>query len=443
MTIKVGAVALVMSLLSSPSFAETGPDTYTLGEVIAFGLKNSGSIRSARADVEIEATNLRSAEADRLPRLELSSGVTRFKYPTPITPIYGSPPANLHFPEFDTTIYDAGLSFSLPLYRGGRLGRAVTIAEVKRSIAEDIYRMNVSELVYNLTSTFYKILQLGKFLKANEETVKQLETHRKNVELALNAGTVAKVELLKTETELAHASQSELIAKNNLESAYELLKTLMGVEDMDRKIILVEEVGTDDACPPLADSAAAAVRYRPDYQAALKKVRVSEERLARARGRSLPSINLMSEYSEKSGTDRDFEENWTLGLRLSMPIFEGGAISADVGRAMAELEKAREEERMLRLSITREVRDAYLSIENAGKRIEVAERAILSAKENERIEQLRYKTGAGTSTDVIDAQTVLLRAETDYYQALFDRAIAFAALRKAVGEEHTFKGEAR
>ncbi len=56
------------------------------------------------------------------------------------------------------------------------------------------------------------------------------------------------------------------------------------------------------------------------------------------------------------------------------------------------------------------------------------------------MEKLKYNTGAGTSTDVIDAQTVLLRAETDHYQALFDREIAFAYLKKAIGEDE-YEGE--
>ena len=59
-----------------------------------------------------------------------------------------------------------------------------------------------------------------------------------------------------------------------------------------------------------------------------------------------------------------------------------------------------------------------------------------------RIEVLRYDTGGGTSTDVIDAQTALLRAETDNYQALFDRETALAYLKKAVGEDE-YDGEVR
>lgn len=421
-------------LITSAAAAEDGAITYSLEDVIAYGLKNNSRIRSARTDIDIETSGLRSAKADRMPRLDLSSGVTKYKYPAPLTPIYGSPTSGITFPEFDRTLYDAGVSFILPLYRGGRLDRGVAIAELRKSIAEDLFRMDRQELVYNLTSMYYKILQIEKLRQANDESVKQLEAHKKNVELFFKAGTVPKVELLKTDTELAHARQSALITKNALESAYELLKTLMGVEDMNRKIMLAGEAGVDERYPSLDESVNAAFLKRPDYQATTKKLKISEERVGLAQGRRFPALNMVGDFNEKSGTDDDFKENWTLGLRLSMPIFDGGTISADVSRSKMELLKAKEDERALRLEITREVRDAHLSIENAGDRINAASTAVESAKENLRIEQLKYKTGAGTSTDVIDAQTILLRAETDYYQALYDKYIALASLRRAIGE---------
>jgi len=192
--------------------------------------------------------------------------------------------------------------------------------------------------------------------------------------------------------------------------------------------------GVDERYPSLDESVNAAFTKRPDYQALIKKLKIAEERVGLARGRRWPALNVVGDFNERSGTDNDFKENWTLGLRLSMPIFDGGAISADVSRSKMELLKAKEDERALRLEITREVRDAHLSIENAADRINAASTAVESAKENLRIEQLKYKTGAGTSTDVIDAQNVLLRAETDYYQALYDKFIALASLRRAIGE---------
>lgn len=122
-------------------------------------------------------------------------------------------------------------------------------------------------------------------------------------------------------------------------------------------------------------------------------------------------------------------------MRLSVPIFDGGLIRSEISKEKKEMEKVREEERSLRLDIIREIKDSYLNIENAGERIGVSQKAVEEAKENLRIEVLKYETGSGTSTDVIDSQTMLLRAETDYLQAIYDKNIAIASLRRAIGED--------
>lgn len=118
-----------------------------------------------------------------------------------------------------------------------------------------------------------------------------------------------------------------------------------------------------------------------------------------------------------------------------MPLLDGGLIRSEINKQKVELEKVKEEERSLRLAITRDVRDAHLSIANAQERIDVTRMAIESARESLRVELLKYETGAGTNTDVLDAQTASLRAETDYCQALFDKEAAIAYLKKAIGED--------
>ena len=124
-------------------------------------------------------------------------------------------------------------------------------------------------------------------------------------------------------------------------------------------------------------------------------------------------------------------------MRLTIPVFDGGLIRSEVDREKTELEKVRQEERLVRLNISREVRDARLSVVNTSDRIKVAEKAIESARETVRVERLKFVAGSGTTTDVIDSRTALLRAESDYYQALYDREIALASLRKAMGEYPT------
>lgn len=435
----------------APSVPVEGKDTLTLVQVIECALKNSPVLAQSAKNVEVEGYGILSAKADRMPKVDFLSAVTRYRYPTPVTPITGFPsprPGGVidssGFPRFDETILDTGLAFRLPLYKGGRLQRAVHIAEMRKVLAEDNLGVTRQELIYNVTSVYYKICQLEKLVQAHEAGVRQLELHRRNAESLLQAGSVPRVDLLKTDVELAHARQDLLLVQNSVASAYALLKGLMGMEDQEPTFAIVHDLATPssvwgEACKlsgeALREVTENALTRRPEHRALVQRIRIAEERVKVAQGKRLPEIALSGEVSERSGEDLNYEDNWNVSLRVTVPIVDGGSIAAEVKRERAELAKLRDEERELRISVAREIKDALLAMENAEKRVEVARESIGAARENLRVERLKYEAGAGTSADVIDARTALVRTETEHYQGLYDRNIAVTSLRKALGED--------
>lgn len=425
---------LGIAMLSNFAFADE-KTSYTLREAVQYALKNNPAIRQGEYDIKIEAYSINAAMARKMPRVDFKGGLTNYRYASPVTPISGFPEGASGFPEFDRTIYDMGVTFNLPLYMGGRLNREVRIAEIRKEAAVDMFDAGRQELIYNITSIYHKIYQLEKLLEANKASVKQLEAHMDVVELFLKAGTVPVVELLKTEVELAHARQNVIVVRNSLDGVYELLKNLMGIDDVNGKITIKHDLNPDDKYPDFNEAVNRAFSQRPDYQAVLKMQNMAEERVKLAEGKRFPGVYMSGEYYKRSGAGFDFRENWNIGIRFSLPIFDGGLIRAEINREKRIAEKTAEDVRALRLEIIREIKDAYINIENADKRIEVAKKAIEAARENLRIEMLKYEIGAGTSTDVIDARTAMLRAETDYYQAVYDKRMAIVSLRKAVGDD--------
>jgi outer membrane protein len=426
-------VTLILVFSSMPSRGSEW--NFDLPSAIQFALRNNPSLRSAQRSIEAEAYGIETAKADRLPKFDLGSGITRYRYPTPLTPIVIEPPlVEVTLPDFEKTIYDGGISFRLALFRGGRIVRNIRIAEMRKSMAEDNYGAARQDLAYNVTSVYHKILQLQRLLVSNEASVNQLERHRKDVEEYLRAGTVARVDLLSTEVELAHARQNALMVRNNLQSALELLRNLMGLDEPEAVISIVEPPSVERSYPSDEEAIGAALKERPDYRAIAKKQRIAEERVKAAQGKRLPDVSAAGEYVKRAGENTDAKENWYVGARMTFPLFDGGLITAEIGREKVELEKVKEEERATRLSIVREVKDARLTIASASDRLKAAQVAIDSAREALRVERLKYDTGAGTNTNVIDAQTALLRAETDRYQAIYDREVGFALLRKSMGE---------
>jgi outer membrane protein TolC len=88
-------------------------------------------------------------------------------------------------------------------------------------------------------------------------------------------------------------------------------------------------------------------------------------------------------------------------------------------------------------NLSLEVKRAYLKTAETEKNVGTAEKSIEQARENLRINQERYKEQVATTTDVLDAQTLLARAMTNYYNALYDFKIAKASLLRAMGQDTT------
>ncbi len=229
--------AVWLGLLLCPSPCRADEMTLDLESALRFALKHNPGLRISEKDVATEKYGVEAAKAERMPKVDFGTGATRYRYPTPLTPLVlpstltPASLASLEVPDFERTIYDAGASFRLPLYRGGRITANIRVAEMRKALAQENYRVSEQDLIYNVTSVYHKILQLQKLLAANKASVTQLESHLRDVESFLKAGTAARLDLLKTEVDLAHARDNLLLVGNNLASAFELLRNLMGMED--------------------------------------------------------------------------------------------------------------------------------------------------------------------------------------------------------------------
>ena len=85
-------------------------------------------------------------------------------------------------------------------------------------------------------------------------------------------------------------------------------------------------------------------------------------------------------------------------------------------------------------SIRFDVKNALLGLELARKDIPPTKKAVEQAEENLRVSEERYKVQATTSTEVLDAQTLLTQARSNYYDALYNHNLAKAGLKRAIGE---------
>ena len=183
---------------------------------------------------------------------------------------------------------------------------------------------------------------------------------------------------------------------------------------------------------------------RPEMIQMEHQIRLREETVGVARAGILPKLDFVasgqmqfqSNDPDLGETISDYDEwrrSWVTGVTLQMPLFDGLETRSRVDQAKTGLRQARLEEERIGRSIRRQIRQAWLDVEAAESRLAAERRTVEQAEEGLQIAESRYKSGAGTQLEILDAQLVLGEAEIGHATARRDRALALVALERAVG----------
>ena len=127
------------------------------------------------------------------------------------------------------------------------------------------------------------------------------------------------------------------------------------------------------------------------------------------------------------------QKTWYMGLGMSWNIFDNNVTQAKVKQSEAATLKAEENAQSLRENSDLEVRTAYLNLNAAAQSIDTAKVAVEKAKEDYKSAQVRYTAGVGTNLDVMDAESKLTTAQSNYYNALYQYNSSKADLDRAMG----------
>jgi outer membrane protein TolC len=338
------------------------------------------------------------------------------------------------------------LILTMPLFAGRRLANETREADYLSRAAADRFVRTRQELVYEVSSLFYRILAQRHVIASLEFSRTAIDEHIRRVQALIEARKAAPVDLLRTEVRRADLDQRLMQERSALVLQHRYLAGMLGVKDGGDTLSLRGdlETGTAEAVDIGADLEAlraAGLDNRGDVLAARRAVKAQAHRVAAERGARWPAVSLFGTYGvrwaagETIGAGNEIDDLGRIGFSLDLSIFEGGRIGARIREENAELEALRARLRAVELRAGLEVESALLDVRTSSERIEALRTALEQASESLRIERRRYELGAGTVVDVLDAQSALLETETNYYRALAERGAAVARLRLAIGEE--------
>ena len=325
------------------------------------------------------------------------------------------------------------VSASMPIYTGGKLSGTIKQAKAGYLISEQGLQKAYNDMRTTVTNGYFDMLQADNMQKLGRESVTRLADHLKNVEAQYEVGVVAKVDVLRSQVELANAKQSLIKAENAYQIAEANLNKIVGLP-MDTQLkldnILVYTPYENDMQYCL-DYAA---KHRPELEQAKQNVEAAKGALRVAISGHMPQIAASASQNwNDSNWPGDENGNWGVGVQVTMNIFDSGVTTSKIHGAEADLAKAHETYRDTVDAVNLDVRSNYLNLREAEKRIDTTKLAVSQAEEDYRIAQLRYMNGVGTNTDVLDAQVALTDAKTNYLQAMYDYNTCKTNLETAIG----------
>ena len=438
-------LGIVFFVTAHPSLTSAS-DVLSLEESIKIAVERSLSIHSAEEEIRAKEFEERSTKADFYPKLSTSYSYTRIdsstvndaKYTTyvynPLTTSF-SP---MDVSPLDADNYEFNLTATQPLFTGWGLTISRELASLGVDTAKIQKETTIQDLVLNVKEAYFGILKAEKLENVAKQAVEQLEAHLRVAQAFYEEGIIAKNELLQTEVQMAQARQDLIKVGNVVEIGRSIFNKLLRRE-LSREVIIEDILDYHPIALTLDQCLESAEVHRPEIKEAALGLVSAEKGIGLSKSSYYPTLYLIGNYQRAAdnillGSDSGEDvDNWAIMLQAEWTFWEWGKTRHDVAASRANLAKAKYLFKDLKDTIQLQVKEAYLYLREAEKNIQVAKKAVMQAEENFSMNEERYKQQVATSTDVLDAQTLLTQAKTNYFNALSEHNIAGAGLERAMG----------
>jgi outer membrane protein len=333
--------------------------------------------------------------------------------------------------------YDYGVIVTQPLWRSQNVV-GVEQAKVQVRQAESQLAASAQELMVRVAQAYFDVL----FARDNLSTIRaqktavaeQLEQAKRN----FIVGTATITDSREAQARYDLVVAQELGAENELEVRARALEQIVG-QPVGPLAGLTAPV-TLNPPEPADMNAWVEQAYQSSLQVAIAQhsLELANRDITRAQAGHEPTLDavgsLTQSYASSSaqGIESDIRA-LVIGLELTVPLYQGGAITSRVREALANAERARQELETARRSVALATRQAYLGVTSGLGQVKAFEQAVASTRLQLESTKLGQEVGVRTAVDVLNAEQQLAAARRDLAQALYSTMLNQLRLKAAVG----------
>lgn len=401
---------LLLAVLSCST--PVAAQTYTLDQCREMALENHVEIRNGRLDTRIAEQGVKETFTQYFPQISAAGTIFRSSGPMvradialPDLPALAALgfPGSMPF-ELLNQGKAAGVTAMLPLFAGGQIVNGNKLARVGRDAGNWQMTLTENEVAAAAERYFWQIVALKEKLRTIETVEAQLSEVQKSVKIAVEAGISTRNDLLRVELQQQRVASDRLRVENGLKVSKLLLRHQTGIESRDFDIAF-EDFPPVESPDRYYLSPEEGVDRRAETHLLNSKVDAAKYRKRMALGRNLPTVGVGAGYvyHDFTGKDTDFG---MIYASVSLPISAWWGGSHALKRERLKQQQAENDREDARGMMLVEIESKWDELQEAYSQIILAERSIVSATENLRLNKDYYRAGTVSLTDLLDAQTL-------------------------------------
>ena len=331
------------------------------------------------------------------------------------------------------------VKLQMPVFTWGWIGNTIALSETGRDLSELDKKQQMAALTDQTLRAFYAVLLNEEVIRLHQANLRRAEDHLQATREQYNAGLVPKLEKLRAAVQVKNIQTSLNEAYGNLEKSRIFLAKTVGKND--EKFLITGELQYVLFTQNVNRVINRALQHRSDLKSFKIQQRMKGKQISIAGSGNKPNLFFFSGYNVQNGFDPmnpdKFIDNWSMGLQLSIPLFDGFATRHKVEQAKIELRSVQMQEKEIEDLIRMQIRQTFVAIRQAEQKIQNQEENIALAKEAYSVAEKQFRQGLVSSLEVSDARQALNQNELVRTQAIFNHIMAKLDLCKAI-EDYTW-----
>ena len=337
-------------------------------------------------------------------------------------------------------MYAGALTLTQPLYMGGKIRAYNKITRYAEELARQQHVGGLQDVILSTDQAYWQVVSLASKKKLAEGYLKLLQKLEDDVDKMIAEGVATKADGLSVKVKVNEAEMTLTKVEDGLSLSRMLLCQLCGL-DLSSPISLKDEqeddLGSDTAAAGSIDMNSV-YATRPEVRSLQLATEIYKQKINVTRSEYMPSLALMGSYmmtnpSVFNGFEKKFKGMWNVGVVLQVPIWHWGEGLYKVKAAKAEARIAQYQLDDAKEKIELQVNQSVFKVNEAAKKLTMAEKNLEKANENLRYATLGFEEGVIAASNVLEAHTAWLSAQSEKIDAQIDMKLADIYLKKAEG----------